>query len=68
MKISAQDEYGLRILLQIARANSEEGMEKGTCLNIWKLRKKKWYITASAFARIPNMIKPTLKTASGTRN
>ena len=26
MKISAQDEYGLRILLQIARANSEEGI------------------------------------------
>ncbi len=49
-------------------ANSEEGMEKGTCLNIWKLRNKKWYITSSAFARIPNMIKPTLKTASGNRN
>jgi ketosteroid isomerase-like protein len=48
-------------------ANSEEGMEKGTCLNIWKLRNKKWYITSSAFARIPNMIKPTLKTASGNR-
>lgn len=26
MKISSQDEYGLRILLQIARANSEEGI------------------------------------------
>lgn len=26
MKISAQDEYGLRILLQIARAHSEEGL------------------------------------------
>ena len=26
MKISAQDEYGLRILLQIARANQEEGL------------------------------------------
>ncbi|MDQ3015219.1 MAG: Rrf2 family transcriptional regulator [Bacteroidota bacterium] len=26
MKISAQDEYGLRILLQIARAKSEEGL------------------------------------------
>lgn len=49
-------------------ANSEEGMEKGTCLNIWKLRDKKWYITSSAFARTPNMIKPTLKTASGNRN
>lgn len=26
MKISAQDEYGLRILLQIARAHAEEGL------------------------------------------
>src|SRR6187549_3616473 len=26
MKISAQDEYGLRILLQIAKAHPEEGM------------------------------------------
>ncbi|HJW31712.1 MAG TPA: Rrf2 family transcriptional regulator [Saprospiraceae bacterium] len=26
MKISAQDEYGLRILLQIARASSEDGL------------------------------------------
>jgi ketosteroid isomerase-like protein len=53
---------------QCEYANSEEGMEKGTCLNIWKLRNKKWYITSSAFARIPNMIKPTLKTASGKGN
>jgi len=50
---------------QCEYANSEEGMEKGTCLNIWKLRNKKWYITASVFARIPNMVKPTLKTGSG---
>ncbi len=49
-------------------ANSEEGMEKGTCLNIWKLRNKKWYITSSVFARIPNMVKPTLKTATGKSN
>jgi ketosteroid isomerase-like protein len=49
-------------------ANSEEGMEKGTCLNIWKLRSKKWYITLGAFARIPNVSKPTLKMASGKDN
>jgi ketosteroid isomerase-like protein len=49
-------------------ANSEEGMEKGTCLNIWKLREKKWYITLAAFARVPNMVKPTLKTASVNGN
>lgn len=53
---------------QCEYANSEEGMEKGTCLNIWKLRNKKWYITSSAFARVPNMIKPTLKTATGKSN
>jgi hypothetical protein len=53
---------------QCEYANSEEGMEKGTCLNIWKLREKKWYITLGAFARVPNMIKPTLKTASGKAN
>lgn len=52
---------------QCEYANSEEGMEKGTCLNIWKLRNKKWYITSSAFARIPNMVKPTLKTSSGSK-
>jgi ketosteroid isomerase-like protein len=49
-------------------ANSEEGMEKGTCLNIWKLRNKRWYITLAAFARIPNVVKPTLKMASGKDN
>jgi ketosteroid isomerase-like protein len=49
-------------------ANSEEGMEKGTCLNIWKLRSKKWYITLGAFARVPNVVKPMLKTASGNGN
>jgi len=49
-------------------ANSEEGMEKGTCLNIWKLRNKKWYITLGAFARVPNIVKPTLKTAAGKSN
>ncbi len=52
---------------QCEYANSQEGMEKGTCLNIWKLRKKKWYITSSAFARIPNMVKPSLKTAPTSR-
>ena len=45
-------------------ANSEEGMEKGTCLNIWKLRNKKWYITVGAFARVLNVVKPSLKIAS----
>lgn len=42
-------------------ANSEEGMERGNCLNIWKLRNKKWYITLGVFARVPNVAKPKLK-------
>lgn len=49
-------------------ANSEEGMEKGTCLNIWKLRNKKWYITVGAFARVPNVVKPALKMRTESRN
>jgi len=43
-------------------ANSEEGMEQGNCLQIWKLDNKKWQIVLAVFARIPNEIPPTLKT------
>jgi len=49
-------------------ANSEEGMEKGTCLNIWKLRNKKWYITLGVFARVPNVRKPEIKVNPKSRN
>lgn len=42
-------------------ANSSEGTEKGNCLHIWKLRKKKWWIVLGVFARIPNETPPTLK-------
>lgn len=42
-------------------ANSQEGMERGNCLNVWKLRNKKWYITLGVFARVPNVVKPALK-------
>ena len=49
-------------------ANSEEGMEKGTCLNIWKLRNKKWYITLGVFARVPNVRKPQIKVNPKSRN
>ena len=43
--------------------NTNEGMVEGNCLHIWKLRKKKWWIVLGAFAPIPNMRKPELKTA-----
>ena len=42
-------------------ANSNEGFEKGNCLQIWKLRDKKWWIVLGAFARLPNDSKPELK-------
>ncbi len=42
-------------------ADSNEGMEKGNCLHIWKFRDKKWYIVLGVFARVENTIKPELK-------
>lgn len=42
-------------------ADSNEGMEKGNCLHIWKFRDKKWYIVLGVFARVANTIKPELK-------
>jgi len=42
-------------------ANSNEGMEKGNCLHIWKLRNKKWWIVLGVFSRVPNETPPTLK-------
>lgn len=42
-------------------ADSDEGMEKGNCLHIWKFRNQKWYIVLGVFARVENTIKPTLK-------
>lgn len=42
-------------------ANSNEGIENGNCLHIWKLRKKKWLIVLGVFARVDNEIAPTLK-------
>ena len=42
-------------------ADNNEGMEKGTCLHIWKLRNKKWWIVLGVFARIPNETPPSLK-------
>lgn len=45
-------------------ADSNEGMEKGNCLHIWKFRDKKWYIVLGVFARVANTIKPELKEAT----
>jgi ketosteroid isomerase-like protein len=42
-------------------ANSNEGTESGNCLQIWKLRDKKWSIVLSVYARVANETKPELK-------
>lgn len=41
---------------------SDEGMERGNCLHVWKLRDKKWWIVLAAFARVESGLKPVLKT------
>jgi ketosteroid isomerase-like protein len=45
-------------------ADSNEGTEKGNCLHIWKLRKKKWWIVVGVFSPAPNETQPVLKMAS----
>ena len=40
---------------------SDEGMEKGNCLHVWKLRNKKWWVVLAAFARVESDIMPRLK-------
>jgi len=42
-------------------ADSEEGIEEGNCLQIWKLNNKKWLIVLSVYARIPTEKPPVLK-------
>lgn len=42
-------------------SNSNEGMEKGNCLHIWKLRDTKWRIVLGVFARVANDKVPELK-------
>lgn len=46
--------------------NSVEGMDKGNCLHIWKLRDKKWWIVLGIFARLPNDTEPELKIRAGS--
>lgn len=45
-------------------ANSDEGMEKGNCLHVWRLNKEKWYIVLGVFARVQTTKKPELKSRS----
>lgn len=42
-------------------ANSDEGIEKGNCLHIWKLREKKWWIVLGMLSRVRNDKRPALK-------
>jgi len=42
-------------------ANSDEGIERGNCLHIWKLRDKKWWIVLGVFAPVINDTQPVLK-------
>lgn len=48
-------------------ANSNEGVEKGNCLHVWKLRDKKWLIVLGVFARVESETKPTLKIRQKSR-
>ena len=41
--------------------NNNEGMEAGNCLNIWKLRNKKWWIVLGVYAKFPNEKPPELR-------
>lgn len=41
---------------------TSEGIEAGNCLQIWKLRDKKWWIVLGVFAAITDDTQPILKT------
>lgn len=43
--------------------NSNEGIEQGNCLHIWKLRDKEWEIVLGVFAKLVNDKKPEIKLA-----
>ena len=49
-------------------ANNDEGTQSGNCLQVWKLRDKKWQIVLSVFARLPNETRPVLKSTSRGKN
>jgi len=48
-------------------ADSNEGIEKGNCLHIWKLRDKKWWIVLGVFARVTDDSLPSLKPKPKTK-
>ena len=48
-------------------SNSQEGIEKGNCLQVWKFRDNKWQIVLGVFARIIDPTPPTLKTKFGDK-
>jgi ketosteroid isomerase-like protein len=41
-------------------SNNDEGLEKGNCLHIWKLRDKKWWIVLGVYAKFPNDKPPVI--------
>lgn len=41
---------------------TSEGVEAGNCLQIWKLRNKKWWIVLGVFAAVADKTAPILKT------
>jgi hypothetical protein len=43
-------------------ADSIEGVEEGNCLQVWKLRDKKWLIVLSIYAKVPAEKPPVLQT------
>jgi len=49
-------------------ADSNEGIEKGNCLHVWKLRDKKWWIVLGVFARMPDDTPPALKPRQKAKN
>ena len=50
-----------------AHADSGEGMEKGNCLHVWKLKDKKWLIVLGVFAKVGNDTKPVLRESDRKR-
>ena len=48
-------------------ADSNEGMERGNCLHVWKLHDQKWRIVLGVFARVANETKPVLREGGSRR-
>lgn len=48
-------------------ADSNEGIERGNCLQVWKLNDKRWWIVLSVFARVENSKHPSITAAEKRR-